>query len=401
MEEKKITLEQLKKAVLEDLKSVNPENTMFKVHMKWRDSEDRDDLDMYFDYNQHWEDTLYKRFTPDIEDFIKNEGRVIKDWYSPKRNKGIDEKWRNYREKEYSEENVSKKFYFEVIKYVEIEGKMTMLYSAFVSLDGEVIGVDDPTCFYRGLEYDGYTLSKNEKIISDYTKNCLWNTDERMRGFKIGDVVFIDGSPFRRPFYAVYCGVENHRKNYLYIKNAKYIEKVKNYGIYESSRLFKYIVLDYENEFSPFYKIEVVEKCPYKCLMRASEILKKAPEKNRKLRDLNEELYEILNDELSEYKEESQEPFYGGNRNIKEITRNIECLSEKMPDLSFMDILSKFSNWLLLNGKAEFWELDDDEFLDLFSEYKNKKMSNSEEKDEIKCSNSVEQQLMIFKTLYF
>lgn len=400
MEEKKITLEQLKKAVLEDLKSANPENTMFKVCMKWRDSEDREDLDMYFDYNQHWEDTLYKRFTPDIEDFIKSESRVIKDWYL-RGNEGIDEKWRNYREKEYSEENVSKKFYFEVIKYVESEGKMTMLYSAFVSLDGEVVGVDDPTWFYRGLGQDGYTLSENEKLISDYTKNYLWNIDESSKRFKIGDILFIDGSPFRSPFYAVYCGVENHRKNYLYIKNAKYIEKVKNYGIYESSRLFKYIVLDYENELSPFYKIEVVEKCPYKSLMRASEILKEAPEKNRKLRDLNEELYEILNNELNEYKEEAQEPFYNGNKNVKEITRKIECLSEKIPDLSFMDILSKFSNWLLLNGKPEFWELDDDEFLELFSEYKNKKLSNSEEKDEIKCSNSVEQQLVIFKTLYF
>lgn len=67
-------------------------------------------------------------------------------------------------------EEACDKYYVAVTKYVEIDRKMTILYSADFSLKGEILAIGEPTGSYRGFvgyEEKGYALSKPEKIISD------------------------------------------------------------------------------------------------------------------------------------------------------------------------------------------------------------------------------------------
>lgn len=392
MEEKKITLEQLKKAVLEDLKSVNPENTILKMRLQCRDSEDWEQILEYYDYSPYM-DTLYKRFTPDVEEYMQDESKCLIHWYTNDVLNGtLVKSWWQYRKAEFSEENLYKKFYFELIKYVEIGSKMTILYSAYFSLHGDVIGIDDPTGYYRGFddyEEDGYTLSENEQVISQYMEHCIKRRKYEDK-FNIGDILYVDGNPLERPFYAVYCGERKDRpirgRSFLYINNIEIAEIVEKYNLHEYQRSFYQIGLSYKDEISPFYKIEIVESCPYKCLMKARELLREASERNVDVEEKWDDLRKILKEDLEKIKQ----PILDGNKYVKEITDEIVRLLEKNKEISFMEIMSSFCDWVSFSKGISFWQLNDERFLSLFSKYA-KKMMTKEGIQQAQCISKIEE----------
>ena len=135
---------------------------------------------------------------------------------------------------------------------------MTVLYRADFSLKGEIVSIDDPTRSYRGFagyEEKGYILSKPEKIISDNLYLFGSYPDVELPYDK-GDILYIDGSPHERPFYAVWCG-----DRLLYIKNGEHLADFIKYKIpkrdYRSHTLSR-VSLEYHNPVPPYYHVEIV-----------------------------------------------------------------------------------------------------------------------------------------------
>ena len=184
-------------------------------------------LSVFEDFSPYM-DGLYKRFNPDVVKKIKLDYEELKRWKS---SDNYNIKLKKYVDEVYSDEQLCKKYYFTITKYVEIEEKMIILYSADFSSKGEVISVDDPTGYYRGFNYEseGYHLSYAEKIISD-NLDLFWM---RMNNLSVelpyqhGDIVYVDGSPYEEPFYGVVFG-----EKFLWIQNAEAYEHKKEIWIF-------------------------------------------------------------------------------------------------------------------------------------------------------------------------
>ena len=165
-------IEQVRKAVMCDLTGLDAERSILTVRLWCRNDGDRFDLCCYYDFSPYM-DMLFRRFDPDVKEWINKQYTDLKEWFLSGRDKFqniYDEISGNNRRRKSAGEEVCEKYYVIVTKYVEIGGNMTILYSAGFSLKGEIIAIDDPTGYYRGFDYyreKGYTLSKAEKIISD------------------------------------------------------------------------------------------------------------------------------------------------------------------------------------------------------------------------------------------
>ena len=292
-------MELVKKAVKDDLTSLDSKKSVLKARVWCRDDEDRFRLCCYYDFSPYM-DMLFRRFEPDVKEWIHEKYIGLKELHQPseKRYKTVSsETWRKYHQELYSEEQISKKYYVTVTKYTEIDRNMTILYSADFSLKGELISIDDPTGSYRGFagyEEKGYTLSKSEKIISDNLYLFGPYPDVELPYDK-GDILYIDGSPHERPFYAVYCGeTMSDRDHFEWTK--------KEYGFYKREHPCLYISEDHKGldltnlagwftDYIPFPnapldRIRVVDTCEDQYLLKASKRLKENPAVFWKWRDL-------------------------------------------------------------------------------------------------------------------
>ena len=128
-------------------------------------------------------------------------------------------------------------------------------------MKGEVIAIDDPTGYYTGFQYEGYELSKSEKIISD-------NLSLFFRGitgvfseepYQKGDILYVDGSPYESPFYAVDCG-----KRLLYIENAESVTRCLQYDLVPQYYPKREIELRYRDTIPLCYKVQKVEECSWR-----------------------------------------------------------------------------------------------------------------------------------------
>ena len=368
MEKKNITWEeyqkrikQVREAVIEDLNAVNPENTILKVRLWCRDEEDRFDLVCFEDFSPYM-DGLYKRFNPDVINLIKCDYDGLKRWNNPD---NYGKKWKKYRAEMYSEEQLCKKYYVTITKYVDINGELTILYSTDLSLKGEVISIDDPTGYYRGFDYsdEGYQLSYAEKIISD-NLNLFWTDTSDLSvelPYHHGDIVYVDGSPYEESFYGVvFLG------RFLYIENAERMDILKKYGLPRSECAYPFISLSYHKAVPAFYHVSVLDTCKFKCLVEASKVLKSFE---------NHPLYEspldIRPDVQDIYEKEFKESLLpakssGKMKDIIQIFSNVE---KEYTNFSFTQLLSNFKEWLGDTKRILIWNLDDEAFLNLLTEY--------------------------------
>lgn len=93
---------------------------ILKVRLWCRDEEDRFDLVCFEDFSPYM-DGLYKRFNPDVVKKIKLDYEELKRWKS---SDNYNIKLKKYVDEVYSDEQLCKKYYFTITKYVEIEEKM-------------------------------------------------------------------------------------------------------------------------------------------------------------------------------------------------------------------------------------------------------------------------------------
>lgn len=366
-------IEQVREAVIEDLNAVNPDISILKARLWCRDEEDRFDLVCFEDFSPYM-DKLCRRFNPDVKEEIQSDYEGLKKWYDP--DNYYEETKKKYIEKMYSDEQICKKFYVTVTKYVEIEGDMTILYSADLSLRGEVISIDDPTGYYRGFDYsdEGYRLSEAEKIISD-NLDLFWM---RMSNLSVelpysnGDIIYVDGSPYEEPFYGVVFSGK-----ILFIENAERMSLLEKYGLRKSECAYPHISLEYHKAVPAFFHVNILDTCKYKCLVEASKIIKRFE---------NHSLYEGSMDVRQEVQDIYKEEFKGSSfpkksiGKMKDILQVLSKVEEKYQGFSFMQILNNFREWLGDTKRIFIGDLDDEAFLKLFTEYCEEDLNKREEK---------------------
>lgn len=357
----------VREAVIEDMNALNPDITVLKARLFCRDEEDRFDLACFEDFSPYM-DGLYKRFDPDIRKKIQYDYEELKKWKS---SRNCVNELKRYRDEVYSAEQICKKYYVSATKYVEIEGNLTILYSADFSMKGEVISVDDPTGYYRGFDYSdrGYFLSNAEKVISEnlslfrhfYDFNEISNLP-----YTKGDILYIDGSPYERPFYGVCNGDE-----FLYILDMEYLKTIERYQLPKREYPFPRIFLDYHRNVPPYYQIRILDSCEYKCLMEASCLIKKADSEYINVKEAIQTVFE------EEFKEEMIPP-QSGTR-MKGILEEFSKVSECYPDMTFTGVLDKFQEWLNDIKTIYYVDIDDAAFLKLFTEYCEEDLNKREE----------------------
>ena len=360
-------MELVKKAVKDDLTALDSRKSILKARLWCRDDEDRFNLCCHYDFSPYM-DMLFRRFDPDVKDWIHKKYMELKEWHqsSEKPYKMVcSEAWRKYNQELYSEEQISKKFYVTVTKYTEIDRNMTVLYSVDFSLKGEIVSIDDPTGSYKGFaEYEkkGYTLSKPEKIISDNLYLFGPYPDVELPYDK-GDILYIDGCPHERRFYAVWCG-----DRFLYIKNGERLADFIKYKIprrdYRSHNLSR-VSLEYHKPVPPYYHVEIVESCSYDCLMEASRLLKNPEIPHND--DIRENVREIFREEFQNAPIQTE--FKCGSR-MNEICHLLSGeICERYQKTTFTNFFKGFLEWLKRPKKIWVDALDDEQLLCLLSYY--------------------------------
>ena len=360
-------MEFVKKAVKDDLTELDSRKSILKARVRCRDDEDRFNLCCHYDFSPYMV-MLFRRFDPDVKDWIHEKYMELKKWHQPSEEpcKSVyQEVWRKYNQELYSKERISKKYYVTVTKYAEIDRNMTVLYRADFSLKGEIVSIDDPTRSYRGFagyEEKGYILSKPEKIISDNLYLFGSYPDVELPYDK-GDILYIDGSPHERPFYAVWCG-----DRLLYIKNGEHLADFIKYKIpkrdYRSHNLSR-VSLEYHKPVPPYYHVEIVENCGYDCLMEASRLLKN-PEITHN-DDIREKVREIFREEFQDAPIPAE--FKSGSR-MNEICHLLSGeICERYQKTTFTNFFKGFLEWLKCPKKIRTDALDDEQLLCLLSYY--------------------------------
>lgn len=313
-------------------------------------------------------DMLFRRFEPYVKEWIHEKYIELKELHQPseKRYKTVSsETWRKYHQELYSEEQISKKYYVTVTKYTEIDRNMTILYNADFSLKGELVSIDDPTESYRGFaryEEKGYILSEPEKIISDNLYLFGPYPDVELPYDK-GDILYIDGSPHERPFYAVWCG-----DRFLYIKNGERLADFIKYKIperYYRSHNLDRVSLEYHKPVPPYYHVEIVKCCDYDCLMEASRLLENPEIPHND--DIRENVRELFREEFQDTPIPAE--FKSGSR-MNEICQLLSGeICENYQKATFTDFFARFKKWLEETKRICLDKLDDEQLLYLLSYY--------------------------------
>lgn len=365
--EYKECIEQVRQAVLQDLTGLDTEKCILTVRLWCRNDEDRFDLCCHYDFSPYM-DMLFCGFEPDVKEWIHEKYIELKELHQPseKRYKTVSsETWRKYHQELYSEEQISKKYYVTVTKYTEIDRNMTILYSADFSLKGELVSIDDPTGYYRGFagyEEKGYTLSKSEKIISDNLYLFGPYSDVELPYDK-GDILYIDGSPHERPFYAVWCG-----DRFLYIKNGERLADFIKYKIperYYRSHNLDRVSLEYHKPVPPYYHVEIVKCCDYDCLMEASRLLKNPEIPHND--DIRENVRELFREEFQDAPIPAE---YKSGSRMNEICQLLSGeICENYQKATFTDFFARFKKWLDETKRICLEKLDDEQLLYQLSYY--------------------------------
>lgn len=165
-------MELVKKAVKDDLTSLDSKKSVLKARVWCRDDEDRFRLCCYYDFSPYM-DMLFRRFEPYVKEWIHEKYIELKELHQPseKRYKTVSsETWRKYHQELYSEEQISKKYYVTVTKYTEIDRNMTILYSADFSLKGELLSRKLNDALSSRLFYAHFDSHRD---ISHFKSSCF------------------------------------------------------------------------------------------------------------------------------------------------------------------------------------------------------------------------------------
>lgn len=168
--------------------------------------------------------------------------------------------------------------YWEVIKWIYFNKSYSLHYRAYFSLRMELLSVEADTLTFDILNNIGCLNRLTERQISmnENTKQIFCdNAHGVILPYKPGDILYIDGNPFERPFYAVYCSEfvineDGEKKRYhgcLYNEYELRLTDLTGFGYFR----------DFEFPYPPLDRIKVVEDCNDLLLKKASKLLKEVP----------------------------------------------------------------------------------------------------------------------------
>ena len=267
-------LKQMKSAALNDMDTF-PDNEMkstgsqnmsaLGLSLRYRDDEDC----LYADCSM--EHQLFTRLHPYLWEEMKEESNDI------------------LKDQDLFQEPAENKFYWEVIKYLQIQDKIYIQYKAAFSLKGKILSVKGNTTDFKRLsfkypEYETY-FTDDQKFILDHADQLLV-PDNVVLPYAPGDILYIDANPFGKPFYVVYCGetamdqeyFEWTKKEYGYFKREHpclYIseeqQKLKVTSLTGDCLLF---TDDISFPYAPLDRIQTVDDCEEPLLMEAAERIK-------------------------------------------------------------------------------------------------------------------------------
>lgn len=288
--------EQVKSAALKDMEILSKEEqkseeicqAILGLKLCYRDDEDCLYADSYMNYQ------LFIKFYPYLWEYITEESKSILD------------------DNDMFDEPMKDKFYWEIIRYIQIHDKMYEQYTMHFSLQGDLISVRGNTLNFGS---DRCCLSKEEKYLrdeyenfSDEQKFILSHADQLQSPLNVilpyepGDILYIDTNPFGKPFYVVYCTET--------VMGSDYFEwTLGEYGHNKREHPCLYMSEDHEGmclteltgyqcslsdvyfPYTPLDKIQVVDTCENPDLLKASRMLKENPDIFWKWFDLCEKHY--------------------------------------------------------------------------------------------------------------
>ena len=114
-----VLVKQVKDAVIEDLTFIDPTRTILKARIWCRDDEDQFDLYCLYDFGPYM-DMLFRRFKPDVTEWIREQYECLKERFMEKERTGVDIRETNryaYRLETYSEEEIYRKFYISITSF--------------------------------------------------------------------------------------------------------------------------------------------------------------------------------------------------------------------------------------------------------------------------------------------
>lgn len=177
-------------------------------------------------------------------------------------------------------EPLENRVYWKVIKWIWVNGSYSLHYQASFSLKMELLSVEASSSILDMLNNDvGCVNQLTERQLSmiEDSKQIFCEEDDYgvILPYKPGDILYIDGNPFERPFYAVYCSEfvineEGEKKRYhgcLYNEDELRLTDLTGCGYFR----------DFEFRYPPLDRIEVVEDCNDLLLKEASKRLKEDP----------------------------------------------------------------------------------------------------------------------------
>lgn len=248
----------------------NGNNSVLGIKLRYRDDEDCLYADCVTEY------VLFSKLHPYLLEHIKNESEII------------------LGDQDSFNEPVDNKFYWSVTKFIQIQGEMYEQYRAFMTLSGDIIGVEG-----YPFHFDKCACRFPESIecFSDEQKFILSNASQISSPLNVilpyqpGDILYADSNPFGKPFYAVYCAETMADRDHLEWTK-------KEYGFYKREHPCLYISEDHAGPaitkltgrftdyisfpYSPLDRIQVVETCDDPRLLNASGMLKDNPDIFRK-----------------------------------------------------------------------------------------------------------------------
>lgn len=221
-------------------------------------------------------DALFSKLHPYLLEHIKNESEFI------------------LGDQDSFDEPVDHKFYWSVTKFIQIQGEMYELYRVFLTLSGDIIGVEGYPFHFdkcaRRFPESIECFSDEQKFILSYARQ-ISSPLNVILPYQPGDILYVDANPFGKPFYAVYCAeTMADRDHFEWTK--------KEYGFYKREHPCLYISEDHAGPaitkltegftdyiwfpYSPLDRIQVVETCDDTRLLNASGMLKDNPDIFRK-----------------------------------------------------------------------------------------------------------------------
>lgn len=254
-----------------DLKKDDPLHSFWGIQLRYRDDEDCLYADCASMGYQH-----FVKFYPYLWEYMNDESESLLE------------------DGEDFEEPMESKFYWEIVRYIQIADQIYEQYEMSFSMNCKMLSVRGNSTDFENDSFHRHLLEAR-KYFTDEQKFIIDNTVQMtsplnvVLPYKPGDILYIDANPYGKPFYAVYCAETAMGDDY-------FNWTIDEYGHYKREHPCLYISEDYKGldfsnltgysyftdyivfPYAPLDRIKVVKTCDQPDLLKASKMLKENPD---------------------------------------------------------------------------------------------------------------------------